>query len=458
LSPRLRQLILLSAATLAGLFIIVNAILWVAYRNRTYPRTSVVGTSIGSTSYTGLSTKIGTLELLPKSLTFTRDDKHATRTLADMGISKDIQRTVDSANRQRSWLPIVNLFKSPQLKAPVAVDSKKMSFAAEELAALFRTEPVDAHLTLNKAAVGIVQAKNGYELEKEKLPTAILRALDDNAETVTLPTKSLMPQVSANNLQDDKKTLEQQLNTPITFTYNDKNKQASTEDVAGWFVASGEGYVISQSVIRSYLAQVGEGFAIHIKDSAQVAATVAAALTKQKAATVSVTAQTALKTFTYCTAVRGVATSNLATLLPKLKSTYDDSRGWSLDGLVEFKEATSGCDYTVWISASSQMASFGGVCDSDWSCRSGNNVVINYDRWTNASDAWNASGGSLDEYRSMVINHETGHWLGFSHRYCGGPGQPAPVMQQQSINLQGCTFNAWPTAAELSTLHQTLGI
>ena len=37
----------------------------------------------------------------------------------------------------------------------------------------------------------------------------------------------------------------------------------------------------------------------------------------------------------------------------------------------------------------------------------------------------------------MVINHETGHWLGLGHSFCSGPGQLAPVMQQQSIDVTG---------------------
>jgi hypothetical protein len=85
-------------------------------------------------------------------------------------------------------------------------------------------------------------------------------------------------------------------------------------------------------------------------------------------------------------------------------------------------------------------------------------VVINNDRWLYASTAWNNQGGSLEEYRSMVINHETGHWLGFNHSYCPGTGQPAPVMQQQSIDLQGCVFNPWPTATETAILKQRLGL
>lgn len=123
--------------------------------------------------------------------------------------------------------------------------------------------------------------------------------------------------------------------------------------------------------------------------------------------------------------------------------TLRSSNGWSRGGY-SFSQVDTGGDMTVWLSEASLMPTFGGVCDSDWSCRSGRNVVINNDRWMNASAAWNAGGGGLRDYRHMVVNHEVGHALGFPHAYCSAAGQLAPVMQQQSINLMGCNFNPWP--------------
>ena len=125
---------------------------------------------------------------------------------------------------------------------------------------------------------------------------------------------------------------------------------------------------------------------------------------------------------------------------------------------MDFQEVSSDCDYTVWLSSANQMSSFGGVCDPIWSCRSGNNVVFNYDRWSTTSPAWQEFGGTLEDYRSMLINHETGHRLGFGHRHCGGAGQLAPVMQQQSIDLEGCKFNPWPVQAELDAFKATIGL
>ena len=61
------------------------------------------------------------------------------------------------------------------------------------------------------------------------------------------------------------------------------------------------------------------------------------------------------------------------------------------------------------------MPGFGSPCDSTYSCRVGRNVIVNETRWLTASPAWNADGASLADYRHLVVNHETGHWLGFGH-------------------------------------------
>lgn len=55
---------------------------------------------------------------------------------------------------------------------------------------------------------------------------------------------------------------------------------------------------------------------------------------------------------------------------------------------------------------------------------------------------------NLDGYHTMVVNHEMGHFLGFDHMLCPAAGQPAPVMQEETIDLAGCTPNAYPFAAD----------
>ena len=51
-------------------------------------------------------------------------------------------------------------------------------------------------------------------------------------------------------------------------------------------------------------------------------------------------------------------------------------------------------------------------------------------------------------HRSYLVNHEVGHYLGQGHVGCPQPGNKAPVMMQQSIDLGGCVRNAWPRSAD----------
>ena len=107
-----------------------------------------------------------------------------------------------------------------------------------------------------------------------------------------------------------------------------------------------------------------------------------------------------------------------------------------------------GGDFTLVLAAAGAVPSFAAGCSAQWSCRVGRYVVINQERWKHASPAWNAAGRSLRDYRHMVINHETGHWLGHGHASCPGRGALAPVMQTQSKGLDGCRPNPFPVASE----------
>jgi hypothetical protein len=155
-------------------------------------------------------------------------------------------------------------------------------------------------------------------------------------------------------------------------------------------------------------------------------------------------------TVTYDVTTKGAVYASLSEFKLLANQTLNDARGWSRMN-VKFVEVASGGQFTLVLAEASQLSTFSSGCSSDYSCNAGRYVIINQDRWMGATQSWNTAGGSLRDYRHMVINHETGHWLGHGHQSCGGAGQPAPVMQQQSISLQGCTFNPWPLTSELTS-------
>ena len=85
---------------------------------------------------------------------------------------------------------------------------------------------------------------------------------------------------------------------------------------------------------------------------------------------------------------------------------------------------------------------------STYSCQNGPVVALNADRWREATPQWT---GTLLGYRRMLVNHEFGHLLGQHHPeiQCPEPGRRAPIMAQQSTELNGCLPNPWPLPHEV---------
>jgi hypothetical protein len=157
----------------------------------------------------------------------------------------------------------------------------------------------------------------------------------------------------------------------------------------------------------------------------------------------------ASRSVTYMVATKGTIKADVNEFTSQVAETLNSPLGWSRLG-VRFDKVEEGGQFTVWLTEASQVPTFSPTgCDAIVSCTVGNNIIINETRWLNGSDAWNGAGGELRDYRHMVLNHETGHWLGHGHQFCSGSGQSAAVMQQQTIDMQGCKPNPWPLAGEL---------
>ena len=79
--------------------------------------------------------------------------------------------------------------------------------------------------------------------------------------------------------------------------------------------------------------------------------------------------------------------------------------------------------------------------NSIYSCRNENNIVLNFFRWQEGAVDFN---NDMETYRIYLINHETGHILGWGHVGCPKEGAIAPVMMQQSKGTDGCVPYGWP--------------
>lgn len=453
----------IAVLAVVGCFIALNAVLYVAYQQRTYPTASITGRHIGSVASSDLEAVLGKQPLLAKEVVLVHGKTTAKVATNRLGIAADYRRLAGNAMRDRSWLPVANLIGSRDqqlvLDVKPAVLGKSLSAALQP----FAKPAANAKLEYRDGKFEVVDDNAGQTADLEATQRRLIESLRQGEDQITVTVKPLPATVTADQLKSRTSELNKQLQAGVSIEYAGQAKRFGPNEISQWYVPDGGGtdMVLSDEAIRQAVNQTGSGFGIRVSNLDAAVGAVKAAILQPTAgtvATVTLEAAPVGKLLRYCVASRGVDQSQLAELATKLSSTFSDSRGWGLEGLVRFELATAGCDFTVWLSAAEHMPSFGAICDSQWSCAVAPNVIINYDRWRFASEAWNAQGGSLDDYRSMVINHETGHWFGMYHAHCGGAGQPAPVMQQQSINLQGCSFNPWPTAGERANLKARLGL
>jgi hypothetical protein len=151
---------------------------------------------------------------------------------------------------------------------------------------------------------------------------------------------------------------------------------------------------------------------------------------------------------TYSVVKRGRSSVDLSKFAAQAAKTYADPRGWAATHR-RFKQVRKGGSFTLVLAEAAKVPSYSSQCSATYSCRVGRYVIINERRWRLATTEFRGHGGSVVDYRHMVVNHETGHWLGNAHATCTGRGRLAPVMMQQSKGLKGCRTNPWPTPAEI---------
>jgi hypothetical protein len=130
-----------------------------------------------------------------------------------------------------------------------------------------------------------------------------------------------------------------------------------------------------------------------------------------------------------------------------------DDRGWQTKDGVRFvpvspaeRAAGAHVDIRVTLASPSLTAKLCAPLNTtvqQVSCWNGSRAVLNLTRWIRGASSY---GDDLASYRDYLVSHEVGHGLGHGHVHCSGTGRPAPVMVQQTKDLEGCTAWPWPTS------------
>ncbi len=152
--------------------------------------------------------------------------------------------------------------------------------------------------------------------------------------------------------------------------------------------------------------------------------------------------------FRYVVAVERSIRTDRQRFADQIQDILFDERSWTGTRRVAFRRVRRNPDTRIILARPDTVDR---LChplptNGTYSCRAGQKVVLNHHRWRRAVSHWPSSRAS---YRRMLLNHEVGHRIGHGHRSCPRPGAKAPVMQQQSSDLQGCRANWWPKRSEL---------
>jgi hypothetical protein len=127
-----------------------------------------------------------------------------------------------------------------------------------------------------------------------------------------------------------------------------------------------------------------------------------------------------------------------------ITSILNDPRGWNNITEKEFLLVSEeDADFTFIFSSPDKTDELCAPLETNgiYSCRNEEEIIINYFRWENGAIDF---GNDMKTYRLYLINHETGHILGWGHTGCPKDGALAPVMMQQSKTTDGCTPYGWP--------------
>jgi hypothetical protein len=487
---------LATGAGLVGLAVVglVNLGLAASFADRSYPLTRVYGMNLGGLTRDQLRPKLGELNEAYRLQLKEGDASESLRAL-DLGVNFAGPASMQTLT-VHPWydFALMRLWDGTALWRP-DVDDVTLNQAVMQFTTRHDTAPTDAAVTLGADGFKAQPDKAGQAADRGANQKVVRGALERAARSVSLKTQAAKAGVATHAAGVAAAAANQVRNLKLSFANGGATYAPGADTISSWinFLPAPDGHTllvrVDKAKMADYVAQVAQKVDVEpvtrvvnasgvqitagkngsVMDQDAAVAALGDAVDKRQSAaiplkispvayqtTMKLAAKKAAVTYSYCVQMKGVDASFRAEFASEVARVYADDRGWSLGGKISFAQVDSGCTFTVWLSAASQVPSFDtAACSDYYSCTVGRNVIINFDRWQGATDSWTLG---IANYHSMVVNHETGHWLGLGHRYCPGPGQIAPVMQQQSISLQGCVANPWPTVPELQTVGAARGL
>lgn len=205
-----------------------------AYADEIYPGIHVGGVDLG-----GLTRGEATAALQAKADEITSQrayfdgfDQHWAPTLAELGVTADLQASLDQAmeigrensSRERLGSAISSLSGSRDLPLILSIDPDKLEAWSTSVDDDIDLIPHDAALTVVDGKVEITNESNGTIVDRSAVQASLLASLQTmQAPTESLPTVDRLPSVHVDDLQPAQAAITTALGTPVQVTYGSQS-------------------------------------------------------------------------------------------------------------------------------------------------------------------------------------------------------------------------------------------
>jgi lipoprotein-anchoring transpeptidase ErfK/SrfK len=192
--------------------------------------------------------------------------EHYDLTAAQLGVSFDVERTVDAAyaSGRNAWLP-------PAHHEPVPLSyelsRRQLNAFASSVEVRVGTQPVDAGVVVNNGQLSTIPDKNGYTIDKrglEELVEADVTA-GGSSGVLTVKPSTQKADIQASMLTPTLDEAKRLMATPVVLTYSGKNFAPSEPQIGEWLAfvkqPDGNSYKLVPQVDEGKLKSYIQGLA-----------------------------------------------------------------------------------------------------------------------------------------------------------------------------------------------------
>lgn len=439
-----------------GIFLAINGTIYAGYNNRVYPGVKVGAVDLGGVPFSQLHSRLESIAK-PASLTVRVGEAAyplAIAATADPDRLDSVEMQVRDAGHSTP-LPLAGLLESLVSK-PLTLQPGLTSAAAkqqaEKVAEQVAYAPTPAAIMVVAGKVLLIADKPGQSLDLAKAANAIQGAYGKDKE-VGLQAQKLQPVITAGDYAAEVERAETILSQAVKIHVKAAVYQPTVAQVGDWLVfpGPGKGVAVNGAGVATYVAGLPGRFdrvsavtamigALNNGQSLDYTASVSKVTAVPKLANTA--AAWPLASYGYCldTSI-GVADAS------KIASVFSDKTGWALGGRLSLARRENSCNFRINIVPEALMAALDVGCKGQTTCLVGNQIDISVSAWQAAPGKWT---GTIDAYRTELINHEVGHWLGFQHTPClaSAASSGTPILSAPDVVLGGCSPNWYAIPAD----------